>query len=132
METIQLLLPASIQERLSTRTDLDGILPLNLSSPMIRQILDDAKRRKRAEQSARVIWHHLESGGPGWGEWPSDISEALVVGLLLGFEVGRQAGKLVLDLPSEDLSFVEDQCREQGISLEQYLIAQIVEDRENQ
>lgn len=122
METCWLLLPPFVR----ALTDWDGVLPLNVSQPILKRLQDDREKTMKACETAKAIWDHLLSGRPGWGKWPTDINEALAIGLFLGIEISRQAESLVLDMPEEDLAFVDDRCRERGMCMEQYLIEQII------
>jgi hypothetical protein len=71
-----------------------------------------------------TIWRR---GTSGWGEWPSSIEDSLFIGFLLGFWVEQGAEELIIELSGDRLSIVEDHCRRNGFSLEQFLIERIVE-----
>jgi hypothetical protein len=122
-----LLLPPHIRAQIINRTDAEGILPLNLSSPGFEALSRNPNRAKELWRVADSIWAHLESDRPGWGVWPQEVSESLSVGLFLGIIISEQADMLVTELPEEDLAQVEDECKERGICFEQYLIEQILE-----
>jgi hypothetical protein len=122
-----LLLPSAIGDRISSRTDSDGALPINLSSQLIDKISNDPVRAERLRDQAEAIWDHLASGASGWGEWPSSIEDSLFIGFLLGLWVQRGADELIVELSGDRLSILEDRCRQKGLSFEQFLIGVIVE-----
>lgn len=122
-----LLLPSVIRDHLLAKSDSDGVLPINLTNQVIERMREDPVATERLTLDALGIWAHLEADEPGWGVWPSNIEEALFVGILLGFRVAHEADKLILELTEDDLNFVEDHCRDVGVSLEQYLILRIIE-----
>ena len=61
-----LLLPSAIGDCISSRTDSDGALPMNLSSQLIDKISNDPVRAERLVAQAESIWDHLASGTSGW------------------------------------------------------------------
>jgi hypothetical protein len=122
-----LLLPSTIGDCISSRTDSDGALPMNLSSQLIDKISNDPARAERLREQAEAIWDHLASGTSGWGEWPSSVEDSLFIGFLLGLWVQRGVEELIVELSEDRLSILEDYCRQNGLSVEQFLIQHIVE-----
>jgi hypothetical protein len=122
-----LLLPSAIGDRISSRTDSDGALPINLSSQLIDKISNDPVRAERLREQAEAIWDHLASGATGWGQWPPSVEDSLFIGFLLGLWVQRGVEELIVELSEDRLSTLEDYCRGNGLSVEQFLIEHIVE-----
>jgi hypothetical protein len=122
-----LLLPSTIGDCISSRTDSDGALPMNLSSQLIDKISNDPVRAERLVAQAEAIWDHLASGMAGWGQWPSGVEDSLFIGFLLGLWVQQGVEELIVKLSEGRLSVLEDHCRQKGLSVEQFLIEHIVE-----
>ncbi|PYK18105.1 MAG: hypothetical protein DME55_07750 [Verrucomicrobia bacterium] len=127
-----LLLPPVIRERLRAKTDSDSALPINLSTNVIERLKKDPVRADRLSDLAVAIWDHLEARRPGWGPWPLDTEDALVVSMLLGALIEHEVSQSILTLSEDEMAFVEQQSQEQGLSLEQILINSIVERVEGQ
>jgi len=75
-----LLLPPAVRASLDARIDSSGILPPNMVSGLLERIDSDPAARERLHLIAQVLMDHLLSDGPGWGNWPNDIGEAIYVG----------------------------------------------------
>ena len=127
-----LLLPPVIRERLRAKTDSDSALPINLSTNVIERLKKDPVRAERLSELAADIWDHLEVGEAGWGSWPLDTEDALVVSMLLSVQLEHAVSQSILNLSEDEMAFVEQQSQEQGLSLEQILINSIVERVEGQ
>ena len=127
-----LLLPSSIWARLSAKTDSENALPINLSTNVIERLKKDPVRADRLSVLADDIWDHLEARRPGWGPWPDNTEDALAVSMLISLEIEHDADRLILELSEEEIAKVEQQSREQGLSLEQIIINRIVERVEGQ
>jgi hypothetical protein len=121
------LLPPFIRQRLSAKADSLGVLPLKLAGPLIQALLLDPERQERLFQRAGNILDHIESGAPGWGDWPTDAADALCVGTILGMWIETGVEQKILELSEEDLARADKRCQSEGLSLEQYVIGLITE-----
>jgi hypothetical protein len=127
-----LLLPPSIWRRLSSKADDEGALPINLSTAVIERLTKDPVRAERLSGLAVDIWDHLNEHKPGWGPWPASTEDALAVGMLISVRIGHEANESVLELSEEQLAILEEQSREQGLSVEQIVIESITQRVEGQ
>jgi hypothetical protein len=127
-----MLLPPAIWARLSAKADSDGALPINLSTQVIERLTKDPVRADRLSELAAQIWDHLSEHKPGWGPWPESTEDALAVGMLLSVLIGHEANEFILELSEEQLAVLEEQSREQGLSLEQIVIESITQRVEGQ
>ena len=59
------------------------------------------------------------------------MGESVFIGMILGIWFTKDIEEQLLDMPEEELAFLEKECRQQGISLEQYLFDRLVEVRES-
>jgi hypothetical protein len=130
---VPILLPPSIVDQL-TREDSPDIVTLspNLTEPIIARLVEGSPYAEALWKTRTAIIKHLESGAPGWGPWPSNSKDVLAVGIMLGFWIENQANLLIEEASEEELAPIEEACREQGKSLEQYLIDRIVEGKEDE
>jgi hypothetical protein len=127
-----LLLPSSIWRRLSAKTDDEGAVPINMSTNVIERLKKDPVRAERLSALADDIWDHLEARRPGWGPWPDNTEDALVVSMLISLEIEHDADRLILELSEQEMGFVERESRKQALSLEQIIINRIVKRVEGQ
>jgi hypothetical protein len=81
--TTNLLLPPAVCAALQSRIDATGILPPNLVSAIVERIYSDPAGRERMHECASGLMDHLLSNEPGWGNWPSDVGEALYISIIL-------------------------------------------------
>jgi hypothetical protein len=107
------------------------LLSPNLISSILRSVRANPARERELLSMALRVTRYLEDFPSGWGEWPDDTGEALYVGLLLGIWFAKDIEEQLLDLPEEELAFMEEECRERGLSTEQYLFDRLVEVRES-
>lgn len=127
-----LLLPSTIWARLSAKTDSENALPINLSTHVIERLKKDPVRAERLSALAADIWDHLAARRPGWGSWPESTEDALAVSMLISLQIEHDADRLILELSEQEMAKVEQQSREQGLSLEQIIINHIAERVEGQ
>jgi hypothetical protein len=127
-----LLLPSRVWARLSAKTDDDGAVPINMSTNVIERLKKDPVRAERLSDLADDIWDHLVARRPGWGPWPASVEDALAVSMLISLQIEHEVDRLILELSEEEMAKVEQQSREQGLSLEQIIINRIVERVEGQ
>jgi hypothetical protein len=127
-----LLLPPAIWDRLSAKTDDEGALPINLSTHVIERLKKDPVRADRLSALAADIWDHLSEQQPGWGPWPENTEDALAVSMLVSVRIGHEVNELVLGLSEEEMTIVERESRERGLSLEQIVINSIAQRVEGQ
>jgi hypothetical protein len=121
------LLPPFIRQRLSAKADSLGVLPVNLAGPLIQALLLDTERQERLFRTASDILDHIQSDSPGWGDWPTDIADALCIGTILGRWIETGIEERILELSEEDLARADKRCQAQGLSLEQYVIERLIE-----
>jgi hypothetical protein len=62
-----------------------------------------------------------------WGDWPTDLQEAIAVGFVLGVYLEVGIDQMLLELPEEELSFVEQECKERSLSLAEIVIDRLSE-----
>jgi hypothetical protein len=127
-----LLLPPAIWARLSAKADEEGALPINLSTNVIERLKKDPVCAERLSDLAVDIWDHLSEHKPGWGPWPESTEDALAVGMLLSRLIEHEVDETILGLSEEELAILEQQSREQGLSLEQIVIESITQRVEGQ
>jgi len=73
-------------------------------------------------QTALAIRDQLETQS-GWeADWPEDPQECLMIGAILGLWFERDVDELILEVPEDVLSQLEDECRERCVSLEFLLV----------
>jgi hypothetical protein len=122
-----LLLPSAIWRRLSAKTDDEGAVPINMSTNVIERLKKDPVRAERLSDLADDIWEHLAARRPGWGPWPDNTEDALAVSMLISVQIEHEVDRLILELSEDEMAKVEQQSREEGLSLEQIIINRIVE-----
>ena len=81
--SIALLLPPAVRTSLDARTDARGRLPPNMVSARVARIYSNPATRERLHERAQGLIDHLLSNEPGWGNWPSDVGEALYISIIL-------------------------------------------------
>jgi hypothetical protein len=101
-----------------------------MTEAVMKRLREMPKRQRELWEMAQRIFDHLEAELPGWGEWPQDMGEAIFVGVCLGAIVAQEADQLVRELAPEELSDMEETCRTEGISAEEYLLRLIVQRKE--
>jgi hypothetical protein len=52
-------------------------------SAIVARIYTDPVATDRVHSLAQDLMDHLLSDEPGWGNWPSDVGEAIYIGILL-------------------------------------------------
>ena len=62
----------------------------------------DPAYKDRVFETACAIHDQLEAQ-PGWGGWPEDPNECLVIGFVLGCWFERDISELILEVPEEVL-----------------------------
>lgn len=62
-----------------------------------------------------------------WGPWPTDLQEAIAVGFVLGVYLEAGLDQMLLELPEEELSFIEQECKERSLSLAEIVIDRLSE-----
>ena len=113
-----LLLPPFIRDRLSAKADQEGILPLNLTAPVLQRMEADQARAEALLETALGIHEHLYARLPGWGDWPTDLGDCLYIGLVLALWIEADLPELLLALPEEQLAQLEA-TRAREVCLEQ-------------
>jgi hypothetical protein len=66
-----------------------------------------------------------------WGTWPTDLQEIIAVGFVLGVYFESGIDDMLLRLSEEELSFVEEQCREESLSLNELIIDRLWESKQS-
>jgi hypothetical protein len=131
-EPIWLILPAAIRAKVDWRLgEGETILPPNMLGTILRRLKDDPARAAELRAMAAAIRVYLEEYETGWGTWPlEDTVACMFIGILLGEWYARDIDEQIADFPEADFEFLEAQCKEEGISTEQYLFDRLTEARE--
>ena len=79
-ETIWLVLPPPIRERLESHASAEGLLPPNMLASVVDRLRTDKKRKGELLELAGQFWDHLDSDTPGWALalWPADYPNAFL------------------------------------------------------
>ena len=67
-EPFWMLLPPSLRDRVISRADDRGLLPLNMTTPIMKRLRALPNRWRELWEMAERIFDHLEAELPGWGE----------------------------------------------------------------
>jgi hypothetical protein len=58
-------------------------MPPDMISALVARIYADPATRERLHIAAQELLVHLLSDKPGWGNWPTDVSEAMYTSIIL-------------------------------------------------
>ena len=79
-----LVLPPDMIKPIEDRLIATGLPLIILAARITEEVIKDPAREKRLIRIAKRIGDHLKSGAPGWGAWPTEVEDALFIGMLLG------------------------------------------------
>jgi hypothetical protein len=68
---------------------------------------------RRARELMDVIFNEESES---WGDWPSDPQECAGIGFIVGFVFEDSIDSMLLELPEEELSRLEEKCRSESAS----------------
>jgi hypothetical protein len=117
--TTSLLLPPTVCAALDARIDETGILPPNMVSSIVARVHADPAARERLHVSAQDLLEHLLSNQPGWGNWLSDVGEAVYIGIMLKLWLREAIAAEKTNLTKQELD-----------KLEEFVLARFVERKE--
>jgi hypothetical protein len=111
------LVPKSVRAFFSDRTDDNNLISAHVLKKQHRRMERDAAYKNRLFETALAIRERLEAE-PGWGDWPEDPRECLMIGAILGLWFEHDISEIILEVPEEVIEELEDECRERCVSLE--------------
>jgi hypothetical protein len=117
MPTIWPIIPPSVSAAFSDRADENNLISARVLDKQHRRMGRDAVYKNRLFETALVIRERMEVE-LGWGDWPDDPRECLMIGTILGLWVERDISEIILEVPEEVMTELEDECRKRCISLE--------------
>jgi hypothetical protein len=118
-EEVELILPASVMAELQARAAKEGCT--------IEALIDQADDRTMARPQlalhalllrVQAIDEALASGEPP--PWPASFDECLEVSVLLGMWQKQSSETLLLETNGPEMSAIEEICRAEGISYEEF------------
>jgi hypothetical protein len=67
-----------------------------------------------------------------WGAWPEALEEIVGVAFILGVHLEAGIDHMLLELPEEELSFIEQECKERLLSLAEIMIDRLWETKQSE
>jgi hypothetical protein len=133
IEPTQLIVPPELSARIQSecgRPVLKGLLPHRAAQPIFHRYNHEPAFCERVHAMARKLHDIIFSDSPEWGIWPTDLQEIIAVGFILGIYLEGAVDEMLLGLSEEELSFVEEQCREESLSLNELIIERLLESKQ--
>jgi hypothetical protein len=118
------VLPPFVQERMEARGDPDILIKA------FDKIWADPKRKRKLEEMTEDILTHFNFFSSGWGVWPDVLEDCVYIGASIGTTLTGDLDQTILDLSEEQLTWLEERCREGGLEVEAALLEMFVESRE--
>jgi hypothetical protein len=83
------------------------------------------KRFKKDDEFCDRIWRRARElldvifteESDSWGDWPSDPQECAGIGFIVGMIFEDSINSMLLELPEEQLTRIEEECRSESASL---------------
>jgi hypothetical protein len=108
----------------------NGLLPHRASKPVLHRYMHEPAFCERVHAISRELHDVVfDPDRHEWGTWPTDLQEIIAVGFVLGVYLESGIDEMLLRLSEEELSFVEEQCREESLSLNELMIDRLWESK---